>query len=221
LEGRLHPHQRLKIRDLAAAMNVSETPVREAVMQLVRERALVLQTSKSLTVPRLSVSQFLELRRIRLELEGLAAAEAAVRVTDEIIRDLELLHERLLAWENLTDPRDAVRLNWRFHDLIYRTAEMPELLNLIEGLWLRTGPLLAYQYPHAKPSYPGRHRHLDMIDALRARDAAAARAAVWADALEGGAALLQLLTDLDEGRLDEASLAEGASMPLPGPRAEL
>ncbi len=76
-EGRLWPGQRLKIRDLAATMEVSETPVREAVMQLVRERALLLQSNRSLTVPRLSLGQYLELRRIRLELEGLAAAAAA------------------------------------------------------------------------------------------------------------------------------------------------
>ena len=71
LEGRLPPRQRLKIRNLAAALHVSETPVREAVMQLVRERGLELQANRSLRVPRLSASQYLELRAIRLELEGL------------------------------------------------------------------------------------------------------------------------------------------------------
>jgi hypothetical protein len=58
-------------------MGVSETPVREAVMHLVRERALTLQTNRSLTVRRLSASHYLELRQIRLELEGLAAARSA------------------------------------------------------------------------------------------------------------------------------------------------
>ena len=57
-------------------MAVSETPVREAVMQLVRERALLLQAGRSVTVPRPSVAQYLELRRTRLELERLAGAAA-------------------------------------------------------------------------------------------------------------------------------------------------
>ena len=209
LEGRLRPHQRLKIRDLATAMNVSETPVREAVMQLVRERALVLQTSRSLTVPRLSVPQYLELRRIRLELEGLAAAEATAHITPRTISELERLNARLLKAVDADNATDAVPLNWHFHSLIYRNAEMPELFNLIEGLWLRTGPLLTYQYPHAKPAYPGRHRHLDVIDALRQGDAAAVRAAIQADTLEGGASLLRLLIDLDEGRLDESTMGGG------------
>jgi len=206
LEGRLRPHQRLKIRDLAAAMAVSETPVREAVMQLVRERALVLQTSRSLTVPRLSARQYLELRRVRFELEGLAAAEATPRITVRAIADLEKLHGRYLKAEVAANASEAVRLNWHFHSLIYKSADMPELFNLIEGLWLRSGPLLTYQYPHATPLYPGRHRHLDVLDALRNRDAAGVRAAVQSDMIEGGAGLARLLGDLDEGRVDEASL---------------
>lgn len=201
LEGRLWPGQRLKIRELAAALQVSETPVREAVMQLVRERGLEMHPSRAITVARLSLAQYSELRRIRLELEGLAAAEAAPNATPAVIAELQKLHATLLAAEAAQDWPAAVRSNWRFHHLIYRTAAMPELLGIIETLWLRNGPLLNYQYPHAPPSYPGRHRHLDVIDAMRARDPAALRAAICNDTVEGGAALLRLLTEIDAGRI--------------------
>ena len=212
LEGRLRPRQRLKIRDLAAILDVSETPVREAVMQLVRERALVLQTSRSLTVPRLSAVQYLELRRIRLELEGLAAKEASARITRRDLTRLEALHGKMLRAEQ-DDTTAAVRLNWNFHAEIYRAAEMPELFNLIQSLWLRTGPLLTFQYPHAPPTYPGRHRHLDILDALGRGDGAAVRQAVCDDTIEGGAGLLQLLTELDSGQRDEADLNAETSGP--------
>jgi DNA-binding GntR family transcriptional regulator len=202
-EGRLWPGQRLKIRDLAASLRVSETPVREAVMQLVRERALVLSTSRSITVVRLSLVQYRELRRIRLELEGMAAAEATAHVTRATLVDLRAIHRQLLAAEKNGAWADAVRLNWHFHALIYRSAEMPELLNLIEGLWLRTGPLLNYQYPHAPPTYPGRHRHLDVMELLRAGDAKGVRAAIQADTREGGARLLELLEKIDAGQVNE------------------
>jgi DNA-binding GntR family transcriptional regulator len=210
LEGRLRPHQRLKIRDLAATMGVSETPVREAVMQLVRERALTLQTSRSLTVPRLSAPQYLELRQIRLELEGLAAAHAVEHVSARDITALAKLHERLLKAEETGHAAEAVRNNWHFHARLYEVAAMPELFHLIQGLWLRNGPLLTYLYLHAAPTYPGRHRHLDVLDALRARDGAGVRAAVQADMIEGGAGLLRLLQDLDSGRLSEGPFAAGA-----------
>ena len=212
LEGRLRPRQRLKIRDLAAILDVSETPVREAVMQLVRERALVLQTSRSLTVPRLSAVQYLELRRIRLELEGLAAKEAATRVTRRDLTRIEGLHTKMLRAER-DDPIVAVRLNWNFHAEIYRAAEMPELFNLIQSLWLRTGPLLRFQYPHAPPTYSGRHRHLDILDALGRGDGVAVRQAVCDDTIEGGAGLLRRLTELDAGQREEADLVGETSGP--------
>lgn len=208
LEGRLPPHQRLRIRDLAALLQVSETPVREAVVQLVRERALVLQTNRSLTVPRLSATQYLELRRIRLELEGLAGEQAAAHVTARGVARLEALHAKLLRAET-EDPAGAVRLNWHFHAELYRAAQMPELFNLIQGLWLRTGPLLTFQYPHAPPAYPGRHRHLDIIETLARRDGPAVRQAVCDDTIEGGAGLLRLLVELDSGARDEATLTGG------------
>ncbi|MCI0753051.1 GntR family transcriptional regulator [Teichococcus vastitatis] len=212
LEGRLRPHQRLKIRDLAATMGVSETPVREAVMQLVRERALTLQTSRSLTVPRLSAEQYLELREIRMELEGLAAARAAEHVSTRDVAALARLHDRLRKAEDAGNAAEAVRSNWHFHARIYEAAAMPELFHMIQGLWLRNGPLLTYLYPHAAPFYAGRHRHLDILDALRAHDGPAVRTAIRADTIEGGARLLDMLRELDAGRLDEKPLASGPEL---------
>jgi DNA-binding GntR family transcriptional regulator len=176
-------------------------------MQLVGERALVLQTSRSLTVPRRSVAQYLELHRIRLELEGLAAAEAASHVTPRDTAALEKLHARY-AKSDAAGLADAVPQNWHFHAQVFQCAVMPELFNMIQDLWLRTGPLLTYQYPHAPPVYPGRHRHLDVIDRLRERDGPGVRAAIQADTIEGGAALLQLLMDLDGGRVGETTLSQ-------------
>jgi len=198
-EGRMRPGQRLKIRDLAAAMQVSETPVREAVVQLARERALRLEAARSITVAGLSLEQYLELRTIRLELEGLAAEAAALRIDAAGIAALDEAHTALTAAEDAGDALAANRANWAFHHGLYRAAAMPELLAIIESIWLRNGPMHAFLYPDARPSYPGRHRHLDIIDGLRAHDPLATRQALCADLIEGGANLVALL-----GRMEEA-----------------
>lgn len=196
-EGRMRPGQRLKIRDLAAAMQVSETPVREAVVQLARERALRLEAARSITVAGLTLAQYLELRSIRVELEGLAAAEAARRIRPEAIEAMTRAHEALTAAEAAGDAAPANRANWSFHYGLYRGAAMPELLAIIEGIWLRNGPMHAFLYPDAPPTYPGRHRHLDILDGLRTRDPAATRAALAADLVEGGANLVAYLGHLE------------------------
>ena len=198
MEGRMAPGQRLKIRELAAAMGVSETPVREAVMQLVRERALRMEAAKSITVAGLTLDQYLELRTVRMELEGLAAEAAAMRIGPDAIGALAEAHEALVAAEAAGDAPAANRANWRFHHGIHRAAAMPELLAIIEGIWLRNGPTLVHLYPHAPPTYPGRHRHLDVLDGLRARDPVATRDALAADMIEGGAGLVRRLRELEE-----------------------
>lgn len=82
MEGRFRPGHRFKIRQLAQSMGVSETPIREALMQLVRERVLDMRAARSIAVARLTSAQYQELRAIRLLLEGFAAEQAATRITD-------------------------------------------------------------------------------------------------------------------------------------------
>ena len=215
MEGRFWPGHRFKIRELAAALNVSETPVREALMQLVRERGLDMHAGRSITVAQLSLAQYLELRTIRLQLEGLAAEQAATRISDDIIDQLEAIHEQLVTAEAAGNWREAVRTNWLFHHTLYQAAAMPELLAMIEGMWLRNGPLLNYQYPHAKPTYAGRHQHLNVLDALRTRQRRNVREAIQADMMEGGALLVKLLQRIEAGEEGARPMPDLTEDPTP------
>jgi DNA-binding GntR family transcriptional regulator len=210
LEGRLHPGQRLKVRELAAALEVSETPVREAIMQLVSAGALKMEAARSITVAGLNHAEYLELRTIRLELEGLAAELAATRIDEAAIAALEAANASWVAADAAGDGPAANKANWAFHRGLYAAAGMPQLMAIIDTLWLRNGPVHAFHYPYAPPSYRGRQRHLDIIDALRARDPAGARAALRADLLEGGEKLVEYLARRD------AELANETGAPRSG-----
>ena len=82
-------------------------------------------------------------------------------------------------------------------------ASLPTFMGIV---WLRNGPLLKYLYPYARPTYPGRHQHLNIMSALRRRDAVAARQAIQDDMIEGGAGLVKLMKKIETG---EAALVEG------------
>jgi DNA-binding GntR family transcriptional regulator len=206
MEGRLWPGERLKIRPLALQLGVSETPIREALIQLVRERGLIMEAGKAITVPELTLAQYLELRRIRFPLEGMAAEVATPLIKEHDISRMEAMHETIMAAEKLEDWGQAVRSNWHFHHTLYCAAEMPELLALLESLWLRHGPLINYQYPHARPTYAGRHQHLNILDGLRRRDPAAVAAGVQSDMIEGPALLIDLMRRIESGEVDKHSL---------------
>jgi len=199
MEGRFRPGHRFKIRELAETMGVSETPIREALMQLVRARVLDMQASRSIEVARLSAAQYEELRGIRILLEGLAAERATTRISKADIASLKKYHQALVAAERGRRWREAVQVNWQFHHTLYKAADAPELLEMIETIWLRNGPLLNMLYPHATPTYPGRHQHLNVLDGLTARNPEAVKQSIQADLMEGGARLLQLLQDIEAG----------------------
>jgi hypothetical protein len=78
---------------------------------------------------------------------------------------------------------------------------MPNLLGILEGIWLRNGPLVSLLYPDAKPSYRGRHQHLNILDGLAARRPAQVRRPVRDDLMEGGRALVRLLEEIEAGRV--------------------
>jgi DNA-binding GntR family transcriptional regulator len=199
MAGRFWPSQRLRIGELAVAMGVSQTPVREAIMQLVREGGLDIRSSQSITVANLSLARYKELREVRLLLEGLATEKATPLITSAELARLEQLHAELVEAERSHDYEKATLANFHFHFLIYRASHTIDLVAILESIWLRNGPLLKYLYPYAPPTYPGQHQHLTLMEALRRRDPIAARQAVQDDMIEGGVGLVELMGKIESG----------------------
>ena len=75
--GRFTPGQKLTFRFIAGTLGVSLTPVREAVRRLVAEGAFEMRPNRSVRVPLMTRDKILELRDIRMAVEGLATEKAA------------------------------------------------------------------------------------------------------------------------------------------------
>jgi len=204
MRGILKPHQRLRIRELAAALGTSETPVREAIFQLVRDGGLELKPHHYIRVRRLSLPEYFEARDIRLMLEPLAAERAIDNIDDDMIRRLEAIHESLIAAEKARDYDVAIQANFDFHFGIYLRSEMPQLIAMLENLWIQLGPMLNHLYPHGHPTYDGPHQHQLVLEALRARDSTALGAAIRADMLEGGRLFVRHLERLEREQAEAA-----------------
>lgn len=191
--GELAPDQRLNGRVLAERLGVSQTPVREAMLQLVAERALTLNRNRSVTVPSLTAEQFIELRDIRVALETLAVRCAVEHVTDADIDAIAQFHRQMIEAKRRRDYGTTMRLNRELHLSTYRLSRRPELVALIESLWVRTGPYLNLLYQHSGQDAAENHEHERLIEALRARDADACAASVARDIVNGGAPVVTAL----------------------------
>ena len=147
--GDLAPGARLTFRDVAQRLNASVTPVREALLQLVAEHVLSVGPGRTITVPILTRAQFLELRVVRIVLEGLAAEAAARQSGARLADELQVIHRRLDDAKRARDARQATIQNRAFHFRLYEAAALPALLGMIENIWLRTGPYHRYIFADA------------------------------------------------------------------------
>src|SRR3546814_5225300 len=77
MAGGMGPGQGFALRGLAATVGTSAMPVREAVGRLAAEQALEVMPNRAIRVPIMTRDRFLELRTIRIQLEGLAIVQAA------------------------------------------------------------------------------------------------------------------------------------------------
>lgn len=184
--GRMMPGEQISLRSTAEALGVSVMPVREAVLRLVAEQALELAPNRTLRVPIMSADQFREITRIRINLEGLAAATAALRLTPEGIEKIEDANadfSREIAKAKPDGPR-LIRFNMEFHFGVYQGAEMPMLLRMIEDLWSRIGPILNYDLQRGSRRLQEREpvdHHDRLLAAIKQRDAASAAEALRGD----------------------------------------
>jgi DNA-binding GntR family transcriptional regulator len=186
IAGRLVPGEKLSLRKVADALGVSMMPVREAMSRLAADGALEILPGKAVRVPVLTLGQFRELTRLRLVIEGFAAEEAARKATNDNIDGIFRAEAAFRDAAGLEPPDSAaaVARNRDFHFALYGSAGMPTLVEMIERLWLKAGPILNLDMR----SEPARLRggsavlaHADLVAALRRRDPDAARRSLEAD----------------------------------------
>jgi DNA-binding GntR family transcriptional regulator len=188
IKGALRPGARLKIRDLAQEMGTSVTPVRDAILRLVHEGALLLKSPRDIRVPVLHPDRYLEIRTIRLKLEGLAAERAAAMADAADIKRLEMLisnNERALS---ARDFALATEINQVFHFELANVAAMPILRGILHNLWLQMGPIISAAYGEGGRTMI--EHHYDVLEAIRKHDAQAAKQAIRDDILSGGDIIL-------------------------------
>ena len=195
VSGVLSPGEKLSLRTVADRLGVSITPVRAAVARLITDHALEVAPNRAVRVPIVSLPQFRELTAIRLAIEGFAAERAAEYRSD---RDLAAMRRhdaefRRQCRSRQPDAGAAVKANQEFHFCVYRAAGLPALMPIIEGLWLRIGPVLNLDMRSSAARLrigAAERCHGELLAAIEQGSARKARTALAAD-IEGAAAFIE------------------------------
>jgi DNA-binding GntR family transcriptional regulator len=216
LRRELEPGERISPPMIAAAMGVSITPVRDAVNQMAAEGLVTVMPRRGTVVSPVSIRDIEELYEIRMMLEPQAAEVAAGRAGPDDIARVQTLAERLESGPadgvSLADDLDAylqeIAIDAELHAAIVRAAHNRRLSAMYEQL--RTHVLIARAvFPHlyrGQPHRRGEHRRI--VEAIAARDGAAARDAMTAH-------LRQSLADILRHVGETAGPSRAA--PAPGP----
>ncbi len=180
ITGRLRPGDPIRQQDLAEILNVSATPVREALAKLNALGTLQHLPHQGVQVAVPSRQAIDEIFRVRTMLEGMAIEEAVNFIDEERLAYLDELAEdqlpRLL--ETALDTKDLTpyrMANYRFHRTIYSASGMEIIPELIDTLWARSVVQDGVFFHDWDRIQSAPAEHVEIVDALRKSDGKRAR----------------------------------------------
>lgn len=168
LQGDIAPGLRLSQQSIAERFGVSRIPVRDA-LQILAGEGLVRPTSNATAVVTgMSVAELQELYELREAVEPLATQIAVPNVGRA---DLLTMRKQLEVMEEHSDTRTWLAANGDFHAAVFKRANRPRMIELVERL---RGLTDRYLYVHLEVIGQTEHlvsEHLGILAAVESGDA--------------------------------------------------
>lgn len=166
----LKPGDKVSEVELARSLNVSRTPVREALLMLEHEKLIICDDSMGFLVRRLNKKDVEEYFAIRNVIEEFVLALVVNNITEEEIKNLR---SNIVQGESIIkegDMRKIIRCETEFHEIMYKAARSDVLIETISPLidkfqWFRG---IALSVPGAAASSLSQHKR--MLESLEIKD---------------------------------------------------
>lgn len=196
LSGKVEPGEHMLEKNLCEQLNVSRTPLREALNQLGNEDLVVFRPHCGYLAAPLSSEEAQRLQELRRIVESKVASMAAIKANREQIKELREAAD-MPAVEAGNDESfvEFCRANSRFHLLLVRIVDN----HLLESIVMSS--LDAYQRPaylgigrvtdHLKPT----KCHHDIVDAIEARDHVKAETVMCGHVIGGSERIIKALKE--------------------------
>ena len=182
--GAIPPATSLTFRGLAASLELSPTPIREAIRRLSSEHAVETLGNRRLIIPKMTKGRFEELALLRVHLEIHAAKRSLPYVSDIVIDEMQVMDEEMDEAIKNNDFDRLIRLNYRFHKTLHALNPDQVIMPLIQSIWLQLGPFHRQVIKGVK-GYYFVDRHKEMLAALRLRDVDALVSGIERDIHDG------------------------------------
>ena len=176
VENRIAPGAKLNERELSEVLNISRTPLREAIKMLAAEGLVELVPNRGAIALALTEADVLHTFEVMAGLEAMSGELAAQRITDEEVAEIRATHYEMMAAYTRADLSGYYRLNAQIHRAINAAAKNPVLTTTYNQVNARLQALRFRSNQDGAKWKRAVEEHEKMIEALAARDPAAMRA---------------------------------------------
>lgn len=165
----IHPGERVNEVELSKALNVSRTPLREALNRLMVEGFLTRAPNRGFSGRALDAKQVYDLYELRLAIEKATVRSACERATGDELAELERFVKASKDRPEDTEAASLLALDEQFHERIAELTRNPEMVRTLRSInarihYVRWIDMREGQRKHTQ------QEHLQIVRALRDRD---------------------------------------------------
>jgi len=169
-QGQLVPGDRIEEKELCDTLNISRTPIREALIELESEGFIEIIPRKSIRVRKLSDKEIRDMFEVIGTLEAMAAERAVDLLTETDLSEMEDIYHKMLATYKRGDFDQYVDWNTKLHDFHIKLYDNKILSNIVgqlkERLW--NFPRTPFHIPEWEEMML--KDHAELVDLFQKRD---------------------------------------------------
>jgi DNA-binding GntR family transcriptional regulator len=173
----LPPLSAIDEHTLMQDLQLGRTPIREALQRLAAEDLVSIVPRRGMFVADISLTDLQKVFELRMVLEGFCARLAAQRATEDQLAEMETVMQ-VLGKVPTSDSKALMAIDERFHDLLYQAADnefLTDTLRRLHALSFRIWHLVLDRLGSVRGAM---EQHIEITEALRARDGARAEALI-------------------------------------------
>lgn len=175
IEMEYKPGDAIIEKDLIEEFKVSRTPVREAILKLQHKGLLDLRPRVGTFVTQVDLESVKHAYEVKMNLEAFAAELAAVRASEDQIKELYDIIERFNHYDIESDYKDCIKDDQRFHKIVREASGNPILIATLEELNIKTARFLQYIHYVIEDVYWFRESLTIMANCIKKKDREGAR----------------------------------------------
>lgn len=196
VEGPLEPGEVIRDAEIARALGVSRTPVREALLRLQAEGLVETSPARWTRVAPLKLDQAANLYAVGAALDALAAEQATPRLTEADLAEMQRANDRSLT---TAEPAELQAADDAFHAVYHRAAANPIIANVLDSVLFEIRRLERVNFRDPGTPEVAYREHSAILHAFRQRDPRAAAEAARFNWMNAWPRVAQMLATRPSG----------------------